>query len=82
MVLKVTDFTHIAWLIDFMHIEYNSVVVVRNGSYNDYLPDVMLCLFFWNMDRGKKTGRKIVFCLMVSTSHILSLGVQRMYTCS
>ena len=74
MVLKVTDFTYIAWFIYFMHIEYNSVVVVvvvvRNGSYNDYLPHVMLCLFFWNMDHGKKTGRK---CWMSTRSKSFSV---------
>jgi hypothetical protein len=61
----VTDFTHIARLIYYIHIVYNSVVivvvvvvVVRNKCYNEFLPQVMLCFFFWNMDHEKEIGRK------------------------
>ena len=87
MVLKVTDFTHRAGFVCFIHIEYNSVVivsiisnivvivvvvvvvvvvviiVVRNGCCDDYLPQVMLCLFFWNMNHENESGRKCWLCM-------------------
>ena len=85
VVLKVTDFTHRAGFVCFIHIEYNSVVivsiisnivvvvtvVVRNGFCDDYLPQVMLCLFFWNMDHENESGRK---CWMCMRSKYFSFG--------
>jgi hypothetical protein len=38
-----------------MNIAYNSIIVVRNGCYNNYLLQVM---FFWNMDHERESGRK------------------------
>ena len=46
MVLKVTDFTHIAWLIDFMHIEYNPVVVLVTVVVVTVEIDVILVICF------------------------------------
>ena len=74
MVLWVTDFTLIARFICFMHIVYNSVVVVvvlRIGCYNDYFPQVKLCWFFWNTNHEKKNGRK---CWMCTKSKPFSVG--------
>ena len=62
------DFTHIAGCVYFIHFVCNSVVViivvvvvvvvVRIGCYNDYLFQVMFCLFFWNKDHENESGRK------------------------
>ena len=66
-----TDFTHIAGFIYFIYIVYNCVVVValivvfveliavRNGCYNDYLPKLMLCLFFWKRITRRKVGENV-----------------------
>ena len=90
MVLKVTDFTHIAGFIYFIYIVYNCVVVValivvfveliavRNGCYNDYLPKVMLCLFFWKMDHEKESGRKYWMC---KKSKVFSFGKLGFHIC-
>jgi len=63
------------------------VAVVRNGwCYNYYLPQVMLCCFFWNNVswEGKWENMldvheiKTVFCWKVGTQKIRFLGVQGM----
>ena len=72
MVLKVTDFTYIARFVYFIYIVCNCVVVVvllivvfveliavRNGCYNDYLPKLMLCLFFWKRITRRKVGENV-----------------------
>jgi hypothetical protein len=69
VVLIGTDFTNIAWFVYFIHIVYNSVVatvviVIRNGCYNNYFPQVILCLFFWNMDHEIESGKKFWTCTM------------------
>jgi hypothetical protein len=47
------------------------VAVGRFGCYNYYLPQVMLCCFFWIMDHEKKSGR---ICWMCSRSIPFSVG--------
>jgi hypothetical protein len=72
---------------------YNTVVivvvvvvllVVRNGCYNDFLPQVILCLFFWNMDHENESWRKCWQCtrskpFSVGKLEILRLGIKKMW---
>ena len=71
VMVKVVEVAATAVVIVVVVLVVVAVTVVRNVCYNGYLPQVMLCLFFWNMDHEKESGRK---CWMCKSSKPISVG--------